>query len=285
MTAIITARQWGTARTALLNSGEQFAELFSSVDPGAMATRKWTVADTAAHVTAIALWNTALARSGEVQAPYPWNVVGEQARMTTVDTVYKLNDEVLKRFTERDPQVLAKQLRTHIGDMLATSAKLDPDRPIGWLGGSYIPLAALFAHLSNELHIHGRDIARATGRRWVIQPAYAAQFFELFVAGVTRHGVGRLLYKDRGSSRSRVAVRFQSRYSEPVTFVLDNGVVTVADGDAPVDVRVWCDPVTLNLMLFGRVSQVRAVLSGKVRVSGPRPWLLPVFQRTVRFPS
>ena len=121
--------------------------------------------------------------------------------------------------------------------------------------------------------------------RWVIQPAYAAQFFELFVAGVTRHGVGRLLYKDRGSSRSRVAVRFQSRYSEPVTFVLDNGVVTVADGDAPVDVRVWCDPVTLNLMLFGRVSQVRAVLSGKVRVSGPRPWLLPVFQRTVRFPS
>src|SRR5215469_5448222 len=254
MTAIITARQWGTARTALLNSGEQFAELFSSVDPEAMATRKWTVADTAAHVTAIALWNTALARSGEVQAPYPWNVVGEQARMTTVDTVYKLNDEVLKRFTERDPQVLAKQLRTHIGDMLATSAKLDPDRPIGWLGGSYIPLAALFAHLSNELHIHGRDIARATGRRWVIQPAYAAQFFELFVAGVTRHGVGRLLYKDRGSSRSRVAVRFQSRYSEPVTFVLDNGVVTVADGDAPVDVRVWCDPVTLNLMLFGRVS-------------------------------
>jgi uncharacterized protein (TIGR03083 family) len=285
MVAIITTQQWSTARKALVDSGEHFVELFSSCDPRAMATKKWTVADTAAHVTAIALWDTALVRSGETPVPYPWNVVSEQTRMTTVDTVYKLNDEVLKRFTERDPQVLAKQLRTHIGDMLTSSAELDPDCPIGWLGGSRIPLAALFAHLSNELHIHGRDIARATGRGWVIPPAHAAQFVELFVAGITRHGVGRLLYRDGGGSRRRVAVHFQSRYSEPVSFVLDNGVVTVAEDDVPVDVRVRYDPVTLNLLLFGRVSQVRAALAGKLTVSGPRPWLLPVFRRTVRFPS
>jgi hypothetical protein len=38
-------------------------------------------------------------------------------------------------------------------------------------------------------------------------------------------------------------------------------------------------------MLFGRTSQIRAVLSGKVRVSGRRPWLLPAFRRTMRLPS
>lgn len=250
-----------------------------------MATREWTVADTTAHVTAIALWDTALAQAGEAVAPYPWDAVSDLARTTTVDTVYKLNDEVLRRFTERDPRVLAKQLRIHIGGMLATSAKLAPDRPVGWLGGSRIPLAAVFAHLTNELQIHGRDIARATGQRWVTPPSYARQFFEIFVAGVTRHGVGRLLYRDGGGTRRRIGVQFLSRYGAPLTLVIDGGVVTVADDGAPVDVRVRSDPATLNLMLFGRVSQARAVLSGKVMVSGPRPWLLPAFQRTVRFPS
>jgi uncharacterized protein (TIGR03083 family) len=250
-----------------------------------MATRKWTVADTAAHVTAIALWDTALAQPGQAPVPYPWNAVSEQARLTTVDTVYKLNEEALKRFTERDPEVLAKQLRAHIGDMLATSAELDPDCAVGWLGGSRLPLAAVFAHLTNELLIHGRDIARATGRRWVTPPAYAAQFFELFVAGITRHGVGRLLYRDGKGGGGRVAVQFLSRYGEPLTLVLDNGVVTVAGGDVPADVRVRSDPAALNLMLFGRISRARAALTGKVVVSGPRPWLLAAFLRTVRFPS
>lgn len=285
MAASITASQWSAARAALLDSGEHFAGLLSSCDPGAMATREWTVADTAAHVTAIALWDTALAQAGEVPFPYPWDVLSDLARLTTVDTVHKLNNEVMSRFTERDPQVLAKQLRIHIGDMLATSAKLEPDSPVGWLGGSRIPLAAVFAHLTNELQIHGRDIAQATGRRWVTPPAYAAQFLEVFVTGITRHGVGRLLYRDGGGTRRRIGVQFLSRYSAPLTLVLDDGVMTVADDDVPVDVRLRFDPATLNLMLFGRVSQVRALLSGKVMVSGPRPWLLPAFRRTVRFPS
>jgi uncharacterized protein (TIGR03083 family) len=285
MSASVTAQQWSAVRSALLDSGERFARLLSSCDPGTMATREWTVADTGAHVTAIALWDTALAQAGEAVAPYPWDVVRDLARVTTVDTVYKLNDEVMSRFAERDPEVLATQLRIHIGDMLASSAELDPDNPVGWLGGSRIPLAAVFAHLTNELQIHGRDIARATGHRWVTPPPHAAQFFEIFVAGITRHGVGRLLYRDGGGTRRRIAVQFLSRYSAPLTLVLGGGHMAVADGDVPVDVRLRFDPATLNLVLFGRVSQARAVLSGKVVVSGPRPWLLPAFRRTVRFPS
>jgi hypothetical protein len=37
-------------------------------------------------------------------------------------------------------------------------------------------------------------------------------------------------------------------------------------------------------MMFGRIARPRAVLSGKVRIGGPRPWLLPAFLRTVRMP-
>lgn len=278
-------REWNEARAALLDSAEQFSELFNSCDRRAMATPDWTVADTAAHVTAIALWDTALAQPGEAQYPFPWDAVSESLRLTTVDTVFKLNDEVMRRFTERDPQVLARQLRAHVRTMLDASVGLDPDLPVSWLGGSRIPLAAVFAHLTNELQIHGRDIARAVGRRWVTPPSYAAQFFGVFVAGVTRHGTGRLLYREGGDARTRVTVQFTSRYGAPLTMTLDHGVVALADGTAQVDVRIWSDPVTLNLMLFGRVSQARAVLTGKVRISGRRPWLLPAFLRTVRFPS
>jgi hypothetical protein len=38
-------------------------------------------------------------------------------------------------------------------------------------------------------------------------------------------------------------------------------------------------------MMFGRISQARAVFTGKVRISGRRPWLLPAFRRKFRTPS
>src|SRR6266566_9408612 len=140
MVVATTAGQWSAAREALRDSGERFAELAGSCAPDAMATRSWTVADTVAHVTAIALWDTALARSEDVTHPYPWNAIDDQIRITTVDTLTALNDRTLERFPERDPRALAKQLRDHIDDMLHTSADLDPEKPVRWLGGSQVPL-------------------------------------------------------------------------------------------------------------------------------------------------
>jgi len=45
------------------------------------------------------------------------------------------------------------------------------------------------------------------------------------------------------------------------------------------------DPVTFNLMMFGRVSRLRAGLTRKIVVSDRRPWLLPAFLRVVRCPT
>jgi uncharacterized protein (TIGR03083 family) len=282
----ITAEQWNAARAALRDSGERFAGLVGSSGPRTMATKDWSIADTVAHVTSIALWDTALAQPEAIPLPYPWDVVEDQIPVTTVDTLNVLNDQVMKRFTERDPQVLASQLRTHIDDMLRASAGADPDQPVPWFGGSRVPLAAIFAHLTNELQIHGHDIARATGARWVIPSAYAAQFHDLLVAGLARYGVGHFLDNDRPAPRRRIAVRFKSRYMAPLTMVMaPGGAVTLAGPDSPVDVQVRFEPAAFNLMMFGRISLLRAVLTGKVSLSGPRPWLLPAFLRIVRFPS
>jgi hypothetical protein len=93
-----TVGQWHAAREALRDSGERFAELASSCEPGAMATKDWSVADTVAHVTAIALWDTALAQSDDVPRPYPWHAIDDQIRVTNVDTVNVLNDRTMERF-------------------------------------------------------------------------------------------------------------------------------------------------------------------------------------------
>ncbi|QIS12468.1 maleylpyruvate isomerase family mycothiol-dependent enzyme [Nocardia arthritidis] len=283
MVEAITAGQWGAAREALRDSGDRFAELVRSVAPDAMATKDWTVADVLAHVTAIALWDTALVRTGEF--PYPWNVLEDRIRITNVDTVAVLNDHTMERFPERDVGLLADRLLGHIDDVVRATVDVDPDLPIRWLGGSNVPVAGLFAHLTNELQIHGRDIARATGCRWVMPQEYSGQFMDLFVVGLARHGVGRLLDKSGPPNDRCVAVEFRSRYTAPVTLVLDRSRVSVGVRNGPADVRVRFEPVALNLMMFGRISRPRAAITGKVIVGGPRPWLLPTFLRTVRFPS
>lgn len=178
-----------------------------------MATADWSIADTVAHVTAIALWDTALTQPSELPPPYPWNLFEDQVRITTVDTAQALNGQVLE----------------------------------------------------NELQIHGRDIARAVGARWATPSPYAAQFLSLFLAGIARQVVGRLLDTDEPPPRRRIAVRLLSRHMRPLTLVLfPGGSVALGEPDGAVDVQVRLEPAAFN-------------------VGGPRPWLLPAFLHFFRF--
>ncbi len=290
MAGAITDEQWQASRKGLKEAVDRYVALVRSCDPGAAATKDWSVADTTAHVTAVALVDTAFAAPGEVALPYPWSEVENRIGVTTVDTLCDLNDEILGLYTERDTGVLADQLSSYVDAILSTSEGLDPDKPVSWLGGSRVPVGGLFGHLINELNIHGWDIARATGSRWVTPPEEAVLFLDMFVRGITWHGIGKVLDSGR-SARRRIAVEFLSRYMKPLILVLSEGpyrgsdTVTVGEPGTAIDVRVRFEPVTLNLMLFGRISQVRAGLTGKLFLGGPRPWLMPAFQRIVHFPS
>ncbi|GAB3155563.1 maleylpyruvate isomerase family mycothiol-dependent enzyme [Micromonospora sonneratiae] len=284
MTAVVTPTQWQAVRAALNRAGEGFAELICAVpDPTRRVTAHWSVADTAAHIASITRLYTAIVRFEESTLPVP--DLAEQLRQATVDTIADVNDLVLRHLTERDPGRLAEQIRTEIADILATSADLDPSVPVPWLGDSRVPIAGVFAHLTNELLIHGYDIATATGADWSIPAADSALFWEVFLVKMTQHSYGRLLDTDEPPSSRRIAVEFRSDHTTPVTLVLRDGLVSVEEpGDDP-DVRLLFDPVVLNLMLFGRVSRLRAVLTRKVVIRGRRPWLLLPFLRVMRLPS
>jgi uncharacterized protein (TIGR03083 family) len=279
--AVITEDRWQAVRRAYRETGERFAGLVTAVaDPGAMVTGEWTVADTVAHVGMIAKAYTALVRPSE-GLDYGGR---QQVEKTTVDTVSDLNALVLRDFPERDIRVLVEGLRADIDEVLRVTEDVDPATPLTWLGNSKVPLAGVLAHLVNELQIHGWDIARALKLHWEMPARDAALFFELFLMEVLRNDIGNLLDTDEPPRERPIAVAFKSRYTTPVVLVLQRGQVTVEEPGRPVDARIFFDPPSLNLMLFHRVGRVRAALSGKVVVSGRRPWLLPAFLRVVRLP-
>ncbi|TDC39975.1 maleylpyruvate isomerase family mycothiol-dependent enzyme [Micromonospora sp. KC213] len=283
MVATVTPQQWQAVRAALTEQTERFADLLVVSRPETRCTADWSVVDTLAHVVSLA-WLYACLVDPE-RPPLPVAGLDSQLPEVTVDTVADVNDVVLRQFTERDPAVLLARLRADVGQLLSWCADRSPDDTVPWLGAARVPLAGLCAHLVNELLIHGHDIARASGRRWRLPGREAAMFLELFLAGVVRHGYGRLLDGGGPPSDRPIVVEFRSAFAAPLRLVLHRGVISFAEPGARPDVRIHHDPGTFNLMMFGRISRARALLTGGIRISGRRPWLLPTFLRTFRTPS
>ncbi|WP_422771043.1 hypothetical protein ACN28C_31075 [Plantactinospora sp. WMMC1484] len=289
---IISDGQWQETRDAMLRAGDGFAELLvATPDPAVRATRSWSVAQTAAHMVSLAWACETMVEPG---AAIRDAALERQLRATQVDTVRDFNDLLLRRYVlERDLAPLADRLREHVRVVLRATDGRDPTEAVDWLGESRLPLGGLLAHLTNELLIHGWDIARAHSLPWRIPPRDAGLFVELFLAGVTSYGYGALLDGTAPPPPRRIAVQFRSRYTSPVTMVLDGsgrhpgnrGRVTIAEPSPGDDVRLSFHPPTLNLVLFGRMSRLRAALTGRLVVRGPRPWLLPAFLRTVHMPD
>ncbi|MBM9506683.1 maleylpyruvate isomerase N-terminal domain-containing protein [Actinacidiphila acididurans] len=273
--------RWPAIRAGFEQVNKEFLELVDGVEPGRMATKDWTVADTAAHVTAIAAMYSSLVRGEPIMA-FPQ--LQGPVKSTDVDSIHDFNALTLDIYTERRIPEIRERLSTDIDGILKVTTQADPARTVDWLGQAQVPIAGLFGHFINELQIHGRDIAQATGRPWNPRPQDASYFIEAFMVGMIQNGYGQFVPPGGPPRERRIAVEFSSDYTTPVTFVLHRGLVTIEDPRPDDDVRIFFDPVTMNLMLFGRISRVRAVLSRRVRISGPRPWLLPEFLRTVRTP-
>lgn len=172
--------------------------------------------DTAAHVAAVAWLNTSVVAPDD--APPLGKKIREQIAGTTVDNVHAgLNATMLLSFPEGDRDSVLLRLQSSVAKVLQLTDSADPSRVVDWLGGSRIPLAGVLAHLTNELLLHGRDIARATVPPWHIPDSYAAQFFELLMIEIARNGFGRMLDDDRPVRPGRMAVEFRSAYTPGVT--------------------------------------------------------------------
>ncbi|WP_428962017.1 maleylpyruvate isomerase N-terminal domain-containing protein [Micromonospora fluostatini] len=279
----VTPQQWHRLRTSVPAVLDRLADLVADAPPDRPATAHWTIADTLAHLSAVASIGVSMLRAAPPDLPVPGLL--ELRRRTTIDTISVMNAEVLRHYPERRLPVLVDRLRAEVAEMLRAAEEVGPHHEVSWLGGARLPVPGLLAHLLNELNLHSWDVARAVRVPWVIDPADAALFVDLFLVGMTRHGHGNLLDRPGPVRPGRIAVTFQHRYGPAATLALVSGRVTVEPVDPRPDVRLTFDPATFTLMLFGRVGRIRAVLTRRLSVGGRRPWLLPVFLRTMRPPS
>lgn len=281
MAADVVRDKWPGARESLAETAGRFAELLRNAPTLEVpAVGGWSAAETAAHVVAIACMYEAMVRGERI----PIEGVQDGFPGATIGSLAGLNDLTLREFTERDPGTLADRITAEVRSMLDRTEDDDPARSITWLGDSRVPLTGLFSHLVNEMLVHGRDVARAVGSPWAMPPKDAALFSEVFVVSILHYDIGRLLDTIERPPRRRIAVDLTSAYTAPFRLHWDGTRLTAEEPGPDADIQIRFDPATLNLMLFRRVSKVRAVSTGRIVIRGRRPWLLPGFLRVVRMP-
>ncbi|MEV4516541.1 maleylpyruvate isomerase N-terminal domain-containing protein [Dactylosporangium sp. NPDC049525] len=283
MTAVPQER-WKHARAAVLDTGRRFDSLVRSTpDPAAMATAEWSIADSAAHVLSIATLCLLLLDPDAPPPPVPG--LRELLSATNVDTVADTNSYVMRHLPERDIEVVRHDLQTSIERILLVTRTANPASTVTWLGDAQVTVAGVLAHLVNEMLVHGWDMARAARLPWPMPDADAALFFDLFLVDMIRNDYGALLNADVRMPKHRIAVRFRSAHTTTAILELHQGRVEVAPPGGPYDASLTFRPARFNLMLFGRISALRAAASRDVVVGGPRPWRLRAFLRVVHMPN
>lgn len=271
-TATISSRLEGTA--------ERFGALLRSVHrPGAKAIGHWTAAETAAHVATVSYFD-AMVAGADVELPFAADDLLGLVAESKIEDIGRLNAESLRRFEERDPTTIAEHIEAGVGK-IASAVEADADGPTSWLGGIRIPRRTVAAHLLGELLIHGLDIARSQGGDWDIDAADARSTFDVAYMPILEAG-GHLM---ASPGLRAVSVAFDVPGSDPVAITVGPGSIAVAHAsDARGDIVLRADATTMLLVMFERINPVWAVVSGRVRVGGRRPWRIRRMRAALSMP-
>lgn len=260
-------------RTAIAAITPSFVRLVRESAHDGPAIGHWGTGEVACHVSHVIAADTA-ALAGE--SPPPSEL--------TPAAVAVLTDAMLADDPERDVGVLADRIDAQLADFLAVS-DAPASEQVTWLGGIQLPASAVACHLLEELLVHGFDLATATNGEWTIAPEHAVLALA-GAAGPIVNAAGPMAFVDPARAqgfRARFDVRV--RGYQRLTFVFDDGMTIVDDDTSgPVDAHLSADPVSMLLLMLGRISTGRALRSGKVRAWGRRPWRLRRMRTVMRTP-
>src|SRR5581483_10373474 len=107
--AAIGDERWSAVRAETRDATERFLKLVGDLpDPDLMVTAHWSVADTLAHLAAIARFDVSLVKPGEPPPPVP--DFDALVASTTVATVGRLNAALLRHTADRGMPALAARL-------------------------------------------------------------------------------------------------------------------------------------------------------------------------------
>ncbi|MGM1060280.1 maleylpyruvate isomerase N-terminal domain-containing protein [Saccharothrix sp. Mg75] len=280
----LTDQGWHALRGALADAADRFARLITDRwEPGRRAVGTWSVAETAAHTAIVAHLDAGLLVDPEAATGVP--EVDGLVPGTTLATLADLNAAALERFPDRSPDGIADHLLTGVATLLERSADLDPLAPATWLGRSRLTVASLLAHQLNEILLHGFDIAGPGSRAWRVPPEEAALAFDVFLMRLLGTDDQGVLFGPGVGGGRRVSVELRSDRTTPVVLTTGGGGrTTVEPPDGRADARIRFEPAAFMLTTFRRTRLTRALATGRLVVSGRRPWVAVEYLRRTRTP-
>jgi len=262
-------------RVALATTAARVIKLVRSIEkPEAPAVGNWNAGDVAVHLAHVWENLTALA-DAKMEAP-----------LQDIETLGSLTEALVTQEGDRTPAALADRIAARAAAFLADSSPLTRDAPSPWLvQGIVVPRVALACHILSECLVHGHDIARAQGVRWTIEPAHASLALMGFAFPLLARLDPRAMVDQQRTAGFEACYELSVRGAGHVFLLISEGAMTVAPQPRRrVDCHVSAAPATLLLLLFGRINQWSAILSGRLLAWGPKPWLGPKLRHVLRNP-
>lgn len=243
--------------SALDDAVGRFTGLLRSVpDPGVPALGVWDVAELANHVSLVFTMHPPIVR-GEGSPIRDHREIPQEWRQRVADD------------PERDLEVLAQRIERALKDLKDAFDEVEWSDSVPWHGTTTSPVWAIGGVLLSEAEMHGRDIADAIGAPWRISSDHAR-----LIADSQLPEMPYFVDPDRAKDLDCV-IEVRVRGGTRSFLALSDGDLRVST-DRPnrsIDCHISADPVAWLLVGYGRLSPVRAALTGKIFAWGRRPLL------------
>jgi hypothetical protein len=233
-------------------AGQRFAAALSAASPGARAGRlTWTAHDLGAHLATGIAGSHAFLRD-------------EASHLTDLAAREEAGAAAIAAEADTSMEDLAARIADGASSFAADLRLRSADDRCRFYA-TQLPAGTLGALLLNELTVHGHDLAG------IPVPPTAAT-----IGALAPLALLPMLVKP-GTPRD-ATIGFDVRGHGGVVVELRGDAVELRSPGGRVDVRLSAEPVTFLLAVYGRASQGRSMLTGRLSVRGRRPWRLRALQ-------
>lgn len=240
----------------------------------------WTVGDVGAHLGAVYLAYCSLFTDESVD----WDGLLPVGDATFAERIAALNAKSVGLFGADERALLGDFVAERAERFLRATEGLAPDTPVAvpWYGEeTTLTLAAATGLVLSESLVHGLDIARGARIAWPIGPDEAR-----LVIGQSMPTMIPLTLDAERARGVGIAFDLAIKGGPRLAVVVDGGAATVTR-DAPpraYDCRITADPAAFLLVSFRRTPIWQAIVRGRLRAGGRRPWLAPRLGQLVASP-
>lgn len=246
---------------AARNRVHEFCEQLRNIPPSVHAATPvpnldWTVADLAQHIACLpSYWNARNAEGDRFERPTDFAAFSDQARA---------------HITSTDLDALAGRIEaeyeTYLGELGGPDAGA-----ARWLYGRPVTATNMCGFILNELVLHGCDLAAVTGAS---RPRFTSREANVAI-DASMVTIPVFIDEDKAKAQPDGVYHIAFKEGRDYTWTKQGSTLSIAEGrPESADAKMRADPATFLMASLGRISQVRAGLSGKMLAYGRRPWRL-----------